>query len=306
MEEWPALPYGEWQDTLDTLHMCAQVIGKLRLALSPFEPQWANVALTVTARGLITPPMAAGAAAFDAELDLLGDELVLRSGEGGVERVALGARAGGDFTVADFYEDTMRALGRLGAEVAISTTPSEVADPIPFPEDRSHHSYDPEAVHRYFRVLAAVDLVFKRHRARFRGRTSLVQFFWGSFDLSLTRFSGRPASPPPGADIIMRRSADVEQICAGFWPGDGRFPHPAFFAYGYPQPEGIQQAVIGPDGAGWSDAIGEFLLPYDSVRAAPSPALAITEFLETSYAAAAERLGWSPDLVATDPEPGAA
>ena len=172
-----------------------------------------------------------------------------------------------------------------------------MAAPIGFAEDRAHHTYDPEAVQRYFRVLSGVDRVFRRHRARFRGRTTPVHFFWGSFDLAVTRYSGRPATPPPGAGTIMRHSEDAEQICVGWWPGDQRLPEPAFFAYGYPKPAGIEEARIGPDGAAWNDAIGEFLLPYEAVRGAASPEGAITEFLETTYDAAAARMAWSEDLL---------
>jgi Family of unknown function (DUF5996) len=298
VDDWPALPYEDWRDTRDTFHMYTQVVGKLRLALSPFEPQWANVTLYVTARGLTTSPVPVGLRTFDAEFDFVDHQLVLRASDGGVERLALRALA-----VADFYRDVMDALARLGFHVTISPGPSEVADPIPFAEDRTHHSYDPEQANRFFHVLSQVDVVFKQHRARFRGKTPPVHFFWGSFDHVVTRFSGRPVTPPPNAGTIERFGGDAEQICAGFWPGHDAFRSPAFFAYAYPKPDGIETDAIEPDGAGWNGDIGEFLFPYDAMRGAPDSARALMEFLESTYDVCAARLGWSPDLIRVD-EPG--
>ena len=295
MDNWPALPYQEWQPTRDTLHMYTQVVGKLRLALSPFEPEWGNVPLYVTARGLTTSPVTCGDVAFDAEFDLLGHELVLRVSDGGLERIPLRPRA-----VADFYADVLGALARLGIDVTISAVPSEVANPIPFAEDREHHSYDAGQVTRFFQVLSRVDRVFKEYRAPFVGRTSLVHFFWGSFDLAVTRFSGRRFPPPPGAGVIERYASDAEQICAGFWPGNEQHPAAAFFAYAAPRPDGIETAAIVPDAAAWNDQIGEFLLSYDAVREAPDSRRAILDFLESTYAAGASRLGWSSDLILHD------
>lgn len=292
MDAWPALPYADWRDTRDTLHMYTQVVGKIRLALSPFEPEWANVPLYLTARGLTTSPVPEGLRTFDVEFDLIGHELVLRTSDGGVERLPLRPQA-----VADFYGDVMNALSRLGVDVRISPGPSEVPDPIPFAEDRTHDSYDPAFANRFFHLLSQVDVVFKEHRARFLGKTPPSHFFWGSFDLVVTRFSGEPATPPPGAGPIERYGGDAVQICGGFWPGNEHFPSAAFFAYGYPKPEGIEQASIRPVEAGWNDDIGEFILPYDAVRAAPEPKRAIIDFLESTYDASATRMGWSPDLL---------
>jgi Family of unknown function (DUF5996) len=291
VEEWPALPYDEWRDTRDTLHMYTQVVGKIRLALSPFEPQWANVPLYLSARGLTTSPVPDGLRTFDMEFDLVDHRLVLRTADGGLEQIPLRPRA-----VADFYEDVMGALRRLGIDIAISPGPSEVPDPIPFAEDRTHHAYDPEQANRFFRVLSPVDVILKEHRARFKGKTPPVQFFWGAFDLALFRFSGRPALPPPGADTIMRYGGDAEQICAGFWPGHVGHRAPAFFGYPYPKPDGIETDAIRPDGASWNAELGEFLFPYDAMRTAPDPRRALLEFLESTYDVAAERMGWSPDL----------
>jgi Family of unknown function (DUF5996) len=291
VEEWPALPYEEWRDTRDTLHMYTQVVGKIRLAFSPFEPQWANVPLYLTARGLTTSPVPEGLRTFDAEFDLVDHRLVLRASDGGSEQLRLRPQ-----TVAEFYADVMAALARLDLEVSISPGPSEVPDPIPFAEDRVHDSYDPAQTNRFFHVLSQVDVVLKEHRARFKGKTAPVQFFWGAFDLALFRFSGRPASPPPGADTIMRYGGDAEQICAGFWPGHVGHSAPAFFGYPYPKPDGIETDAIRPDGASWNAELGEFLFPYDAMRTAPDPRRALLEFLESTYDVAAKRMGWSPDL----------
>lgn len=292
MDQWPELPYEWWRPTRDTLHMYTQVVGKLRLALSPFEPQWANVPLYLTARGLTTSPVPFGSQrTFDAEFDFFDHVLVLRTGDGGTARVPLRG------AVADFYRAVIDALTGLGVSVTISEVPTEVPDPIAFPLDRVHNTYEGEQAHRFWQVLARVDVVMKQHRARFRGKTSPVHFFWGSFDLANTRFSGRAASPPPDADIIMRYADDAEQICVGFWPGDQRMPFPAFFAYGYPRPDGIERAQLRPEAAQWVDEAGLLVLTYDAVRAAPDPAASILEFLTSTYEACAARLGWSADLV---------
>jgi Family of unknown function (DUF5996) len=295
--EWPDLPYEWWRPTRDTLHLYTQVVGKLRLALSPFEPQWANVPLYLTARGLSTSPLPLGPVTFDAELDLVEHVLVVRVSDGGLARVPLQG------AVAEFYAAVMQALRDLGLSVAISELPSEIPDPIPFPQDRTHGTYDGAQAHRFWQVLARVDVVLKRHRARFRGKTSPVSFFWGSFDLASTRFSGRPASPPTGAGTILRYSDDAEQICAGFWPGDQRTPFPALFAYGYPRPDRIELAQPRPEAARWVEGAGLFLLPYDAVRSTSDPAGAMLEFLESTYDACAANLGWSEDLVSAEQPP---
>jgi hypothetical protein len=280
--EWPALPYPEWRDTRDTLHMYMQVIGKLRLALSPFEPEWTNVPLYLTARGLTTSPIPEGLRAFDAEFDLIDHVLVLRSSDGRVEQRPLGG------PVADFYGDVMNALARMQLDVAISVMPSEVPNPIPFPEDRSHSTYEAAHAARFFHVLSMVDIVLKEHHARFRGRTSPVQFFWGTFDLAVFRFSGKQVTPPPDAGVIERFGGDAEAICAGWWPGDERVPYPAFYAYAWPKPEGIEHAEITPEGAAWSTSSGEFIFPYDSMRTQADPKTAALEFLRSTYDAGAK------------------
>jgi len=290
MPVWPALPYEEWRDTCDTLHMYVQVLGKVRLALSPAELQWQHVPLYLTARGLTTSVVPFGAHTFDAEFDLVDHDLVLRTSDGGREVIALRPRA-----VADFFSDVVGALARLGINVALSGTPSEVSDPIPFADDRTHHSYDREWANRFFRVLSRVDVVLKQHRANYLGRSSPVQFFWGTFDLALSRFSGRPATPPGDAGIIYRRGADAEQICAGFWPGHEQFPRPAFFAYLYPKADGLEDAPVQPSEAGWDKQLGEFILPYDAVQSSADPERSLRSFLDSTYAACAS--GWRSDLI---------
>jgi len=291
-QEWPELTYESWQPTRDTLHMYLQVIGKVRLALTPREPQWGNVTLYLTARGMTTSPIWGGSAAFSIDVDFIDHQVVIADTEGRVERLALTARP-----VADFYADFMDRLQRLGVLVELSTTPSEVPDPIPFPRDTVHASYEPAWAQRFWRLLSRIDLILKEHRAAFRGRSTPVHFFWGTFDLAYTRFSGRPAEPPPGADLIARVSADAEQVCAGFWPGNTQLPEPAFFAYAYPSPSGVENASVLPAGAGWNAQIGEFILTYDEARRSGDLRGAILDFLRSTYQAEATRLGWDPDLV---------
>jgi len=297
MVEWPALPYLDWRDTRDTLHMYTQVIGKLRLALSPFEPEWANVPLYVTARGLTTSPMPVGLRSLEASFDFLDHELVLQTSDGKTVEWPLGG------SVADFYRDVVRAVSRLGVHKAISKVPSEVPDKTPFSDDHHHHTYEASQVRRFFEVLSMVDIVFREHHSKFRGKTTPVQFFWGSFDVALTRFSGKFTTPPQDRGFIARYGGDAEAICGGWWPGDERNPHPAFYAYAYPPIDGLDQSVIRPAGAAWSSEAGEFLMPYETARGAPDTRRAILEFLESTYEAAAKRLGWSDDLTHFDAPP---
>ena len=291
MSSWPELPYGAWRDTKQTLQMYLQIVGKLRLALSPMEPQWANVPLYVTARGLNTSPIPHPNGVFDVDVDFIDHVVSVRTAQGRIEPVRLEPR-----TVADFYGELMGALERAGVPVEISTQAVEVPNPIPYPEDVEHSSYEPEWANRFWRALVAVDAVMKEHRARFRGKTSPVHFWWGTFDLAYTRFSGRPLEPAPGAGVIERYGADAEQASGGFWPGDERLQQPAFFAYTFPKPEGIEEAELQPDAAAWSEQMGEFILPYDAVRTAADPRGALLDFLETTYRAGAERAGWAPEL----------
>jgi hypothetical protein len=295
---WPALPYEPWRDTLATLHMQMQVLGKLRVACSPTEPEWAHITLYVSPRGLTTGPvpvaLPGGPGLVEAEADLLAHEVVVRTSAGGTQRVPLPTP-----TIAAFHRNFLAALGDLGVTAELSTMPQEVADPVPFPDDTRPRVYDGEAVGRFHRVLASIVPVFDAYRGAFNGKVSRTQFFWGSMDLNITRFSGDPCSPPPGADLLVRESYDYEQCSAGFWAGDERFPEPAFYAYGYPKPAGIEQAAVGPAGAAWHEGLGELILPYEAVRSATSPADAVREFLDSSYAAVAHLSGWDGSLCRT-------
>jgi hypothetical protein len=292
LEIWPELPYAAWKDTLATLHMNLQIVGKVRLSLTPFEPQWANVPLYLSARGLTTTPMAHAGMIFQIDVDLIDHHVAIQTVRGETRRVALRARP-----VAEFYADFMSNLSALGVKASFNPIPDEVADPIPFAEDTVHSAYEPGWANRFWRVLSQVDLVLKEHRSRFRGRTSPVHFFWGSFDLANARFSGRPAEPPPGSNRMERLGGDAEQICAGFWPGHERFPQAAFFAYAYPKPAGIDQEEIQPPHAGWSPELGEFALTYEAVRNSESPRDSILRFFESTYAAGARLMDWDPSLV---------
>ena len=284
MSDWPELPYEAWRDTRDTLHMYLQIVGKVRLALAPMEPQWGQVPLYVTARGLNTSPIPHENSVFDIDVDFTAHTVSVRTVAGALERVTLEPRS-----VADFYALLLGTLERAGVPTAITERPSEVPDPIPFPEDMLHASYEPEWANRFWRTLVSVDSVMKEHRARFLGRVSPVQFFWGTFDLAYTRFSGRPAEPPLGADVIMRNAANAEETCAGFWPGDARLSEPAFFSYAYPAPPGIETRA-----ASWNTELGEFVLPYEAVRTAADPRRVLLDFLDSTYLAA----GWDPALEA--------
>jgi hypothetical protein len=258
--------------------MQLQVIGKVRLALSPFEPEWANVALYLTGRGLTTStvPHPSGEV-FDIDVDLVDHRVAVRTGSDRVERVPL------QQPVAGFYAQLMDALERAEVPVEISTLPSEVPEPIPFPEDTAHATYDPDAVTRFWQVLLGAEAVLRERRARFAGKTPPVQLWWGSLDLAMSLYSGRPVETPPGADTITRLGGDAEYFCAGFWPGDERTRYPAFFAYMYPKPDGVE------DGRWWNAELGEFTVPYDEIRQTGDPRRALLEFLEYTF-----NLSWTP------------
>ncbi len=289
--EWPALPYDESADTLDTVHMVVQILGKVRVALSPKEPEWAHITLYVTARGLTTGSVPSNIGLFDVEADLLHHEVIVRTADGEVERVPLRARP-----VAEFWSDFTTALAKLGVDVELSPDPQEVPDPIPFPDDTTHATYDPVAATRFWRALTVMEPVFGRYRADYQGKVSRVQLFWGHLDLNVTRFSGEPCTPPPGAGLLDREAYEHEQISVGWWPGDASFRRPAFYAYAYPKPDGIEAADLGIPGAEWDAELGEFILDYDVVRAAPSPEAALRAFLDAAYDACATRSNWDPRL----------
>ncbi len=286
-EMWPALPLGEWSDTCDTLHMCAQIVGKVRLELSPFENHWWHTTLFVCPRGLTTTAIPYGSGVFEMRFDFIDHLLVIEPSGGTAKTVRLSARP-----VADFYRDTMAALGALGIDVMINPMPVEVPNPIPFDEDTTHSSYDPEYAQRFWRVLMSAATVLRRFRSGFIGKASPVQFFWGSFDLAASRFSGRRAPERKDADAVTREAYSHEVISAGWWPGGGAVAGPAFYTYAAPEPPGLAKTPIRPERAFYSTELSEFLLMYDDVRAAESPEAELAAFLDSTYEAAANLAHW--------------
>jgi uncharacterized protein DUF5996 len=286
--EWPALPLARWQDTYATLHMWTQIVGKICLALTPRMNHFWNIAFQVTPRGLATPTLTAGERTFTMTFDLVAHALVIEVSDGETRRIPLEPR-----TVADFYRAVMETLRGLGISVRIWTMPVEVPDPIRFTEDTTHKSYDPACANAFLRVLLSVKPVLQSFRCDFVGKCSPVHFFWGSFDLAVTRFSGRRAPERPGADAMTRESYSHEVISHGFWPGGGAVPDPAFYAYAVPTPAGFEAAAVEPAAAYYSKEFGEFILPYEAVRGAPDPVAALTAFLNTTYEAGARLAGWN-------------
>ena len=283
-EAWPELPLASWQDTYDTLHMWTQIVGKIRMTLTPLINHYWNCTLYVSARGLTTSAIPYARGVFEMEFDFIGHKLVIQTSEGDVRTLDLAPR-----TVADFYADVMNTLAALKIDVHIHTHPNEVPNPIPFPEDRTHKSYDRESVERFRRLLISVDKVFKTFRTRFIGKCSPVHFFWGSFDLAVTRFSGSPAPPRP--DPVMQEAYSHEVSSAGFWPGGGEIKGPAFYSYTAPEPAGLKTYAIGPKPAFYHQGIGEFLVMYDDIRTS-APEIQLMEFLQTTYEAGANLAKW--------------
>ncbi len=283
----PSLPYDSWKDTLATLHMWTQIVGKIRLKLCPLVNHWWNVPLYVTARGLTTSPMPYGDRTLEISFDFIEHELLVETCEGG--RVALQLQPQ---SVAEFYRSVMAMLAELRMPVKIWTRPCEIPDPIPFEKDAKHASYDREAAHSFWRILVWVDCVLKKFRAPFLGKVSPVHFFWGSFDLAVTRFSGRTAPPRPGADSITREAYSHEVSSAGFWPGGGEIKGPAFYSYAAPEPEGFARAVVRPQAAFYHPQMKEFLLMYDDIRTADNPERLLLDFLQSTYEAAANLGKW--------------
>jgi len=284
---WPSLPLEEWKDTCATLHMWTQVVGKIRLAQTPLVNHWWNVPLYVSARGLTTTAMPHGDKFFEMEFDFIEHQLVTKSSDGKIAFIRLEP-----MSVATFYAKTMEMLRHLGLEVHIWKMPVEIPDPIPFDQDDQHKSYDPEYARRCWEVLRASYKVMEEFRGRFIGKSSPVHFFWGSFDLAVTRFSGRPAPPRPDADAITREAYSHEVISHGWWPGHGPLGKPAFYSYTAPAPEGLNAAALRPNKAFWSNDLSEFLMYYDDVRTAPNADEALMEFLESTYEAGANLAKW--------------
>jgi hypothetical protein len=285
--EWPALPFEEWEQTCDTLHMWTQIVGKTRLTLTPLINHWWNVALYVTTCGLTTSPMPAGDRTVEVEFDFLKHQLALRTSDGSEAQIGLYARS-----VADFYEEYMARLRSLGVDVKIYKTPVEFDDTTPFDQDRHHASYDKEYVQRFHRILVNTDRVFKDFRARFLGKVSPVHFFWGSFDLAVTRFCGRRAELPTDVDSMTREAYSHEVNSCGFWPGNRQFKHAAFYAYTKPAPPELGKQRVKPEKAFWGEEMGEFFLKYDDVRTASDPAADILDFCQSTYEAGANLRGW--------------
>ena len=285
--DWPPLPYAEWESTLDTLHMWTQIVGKTRRELTPLVNQWWNVTLYVTPRGLTTSTIPFGHEAFEVQFDFIGHRLLIETSKGDDRSVELRPRS-----VADFYEEYTSTLRSLGIEVKIHTMPDEFDDKIPFEKDTKHASYDRQYVESFRRILLSADRVFKEFRAPFLGKCSPVQFFWGSMDLAVTRFSGRRGSLPKGADAMTREAYSHEVSSCGFWPGDRRYKQPAFYSYAMPAPAGLEKEKVRPSAAYWDTQLGEFLLKYDDVRAADSPEKAILDFCQSTYEAGANLAHW--------------
>jgi hypothetical protein len=291
---WPELPLDAWKNTKDTLHLYTQVVGKVRLALAPPEPEFSHVTLYVTARGLTTSPMLLGDRTFALDFDFIDHVVVISVSDGATRRIALLPPR----SVADFYTAVLATLAELKLAVQINPVPQEVPDLTPCDQDTKHNAYDPESVQRFWSILRISDMLIKQHRAPFRGRHTPVHFFWGGLDLAYTRYSGRPAEPPPGANWLFRLSMDAEEIYAGFWPGDARFPEPSFASYVYPKPAGIEKAVIRPAAASWHEELGLFLLRYEDVRTSTAPREAVLQFLASTYDASATLAGWDRALLA--------
>ena len=289
---WPELKWLDWQETADTLHMWTQIVGKTRLALSPLQAHWWNVPLYVSARGLNTSAMPYGSEFLEITFDFVSHELRFLMSTGASLSTPLRAQS-----VASFYSEYQRSLAALGVSVNIHPVPVELQHPIPFLDDDVHASYDPHAAHQFWRVLMHADKVFQQFSSRFVGKVSPVHFFWGSFDLAVTRFSGRPAPPREGADAVTREAYSREVISAGFWPGNGGFGEAAFYCYAAPAPKGLDAATIQPAKAGYNTALGEFIYLYDDVRREPSPEEALLTFLQSSYEAGATLGQWDRNLL---------
>jgi len=302
---WPELPTAAWRDTYATLHLWTQVIGKIRLVRSPWLNHSWHVALYVSARGLTTSPISDGNSTFQIDLDFIDHALRITSSDGAQRQFALAGHS-----VASFYAAVMAALAELGIDVTIDEMPNELPDPVRFSQDSQHASYDPDAAGRFFQILVNVDRVFKQFRTGFLGKASPVHFFWGSFDLAVTRFSGRRAPRHPGgvphlSDDVATDAYSHEVSSAGFWPGSGAVDYPAFYCYAYPEPAGFRTAKVRPDAAFFSEALGEFILPYDAVRTAADPNQTLLEFLQSSYEAAADAANWDRDALECPPgKPG--
>jgi len=297
---WPELPLAAWRETCATLHLWSQIIGKVRLMRTPWLNHSWHIALYVTPRGLTTSPIPDGTRTFQIDLDLIDHALRVSTSDGAARQFALAGQS-----VASFYAAIMAALAGLGIHVAIDEMPNELPEPIRFSQDNLHASYDPDAVRRFLQILVNTDRVFKQFRTSFLGKASPVHFFWGSFDLAVTRFSGRRAPRHPGgvphlSDDVVCEAYSHEVSSAGFWPGSGAIDYPAFYSYAYPEPAGFRATKVRPE-AFFSEAVGEFILPYDAVRTAADQDQALLDFLRSTYEAAANAAKWDRDALECAP-----
>ena len=298
---WPELPTASWRETYETLHLWSQIVGKIRLARAPWLNHSWHVALYVTARGLTTSPIPDGLGSFQIDFDFIDHALRISTSDGARRQLLLAGQS-----VAGLYAAVMAALAELGIYIAIDEMPNELSEPIRFSEDRRHASYDPDAVRRFFQILVNADRIFKQFRTAFLGKASPVHFFWGSFDLAVTRFSGRRAPRHPGgvphlSDAVACEAYSHEESSAGFWPGSGAIDYPAFYSYAYPEPAGFRTTRVRPGAAFFSEALGEFILPYDAVRTAARPDQALLEFLQSTYEAAANSAKWDREALECTP-----
>jgi len=294
---WPSLPFAEWKDTAITLHMWTQIVGKIRLTLTPWTNHSWHVTLYVTSRGLTTSPIPHGVCTFEIQFDFIDHQLLVDKSDGARRKLELKPQS-----VAEFYRTLMRTLEDLDLPVTINTMPNEIENPVPLDQDEEHHSYDPEYANRFWRVLVQSDRVFKEFRSRFCGKCSPVHFFWGSFDLAVTRFSGRPAPPHPGGvphlpDAITREAYSQEVSSLGFWPGNAAMPTPVFYSYAYPEPPGFAGAKVQPPEVYYESKLREYILPYDAVRTAEKSDEVLLDFAQSAYDAASKLGKWDRDAL---------
>jgi len=294
---WPPLPFAEWQDTAITLHMWTQIVGKIRLTLSPWVNHSWHVTLYVTSRGLTTSPIPHGVRTFEFNFDFIDHQLRIDTSDGEQRTIELKSRS-----VAEFYRLVMQNLDQLHLPVSINKAPNEIENPIPFDEDEEHRAYNREYANRFWRVLVQSARVFKEFRSRFCGKCSPVHFFWGSFDLAVTRFSGRLAPPHPGGvphlpDAITREAYSQEVSSLGFWPGNAAAPMPIFYSYAYPEPAGFAETKVQPAAAFYEPKFREFMLPYDVVRTAEKPDEVLLDFAQSTYDAASKLAKWNRDAL---------
>jgi hypothetical protein len=295
---WPALPYAAWRDTCQTLHLWTQIVGKVRLELAPYVNHWWQVPLYVSGRGLTTSPIPYANGIFEVAFDFIDHNLSITTSQGGTKYLPLLPRS-----VAIFYQEFMRALAALGIQVEINTMPSEIQNAIPCDEDHEHASYDPVYARRFWQILVQTETVLRGYRSRFIGKSSPIHFFWGSFDLALTFFSGRRAPERSDADAITKEAYSHEVISVGFWPGNDAFPEPAFYGYAAPTPAGLGDAHIHPAAAFYSQEMGEFLLKYGDIRTDPAPEQDIRAFFDGAYDAAATLGKWDRAALERSPTP---